>query len=149
MKKKIVWMQCQDNISHTCVVSIIIQQYYYIKKCNTHDVILNIYYFGLLGRFGKGVLSITTDCLFCPLLQFPLTGSRATEPCTRSDDVPYRKLLTVGLSLYLPLIRCLPKKLSSGSWHNFSLSTKLTSSERSRYLVSSTKDFTAIQTTRK
>ena len=56
------------------------------------------------------------------LLQFPRIGSRAAEPCSRSDTVFLQNCCTVGFSLRPPAARCFPKNDSAGSWHNFSVS---------------------------
>ena len=41
-----------------------------------------------LGLLGNGVSSTVMGPRVLPRVQFPLTGFRATEPCTRSEDVP-------------------------------------------------------------
>lgn len=93
-------------------------------------------------RLGSGVSSTMISLFAFPLLQFPLTGFNATEPCSLSDTVFFKKVATVGLSLAPPCILCFPKKLSSGSWQNFSVRTYLTPLILRRKGISSTIDIT-------
>ena len=81
--------------------------------------------FPLRFRLGRGVSS-TDRGPFLFLVQLPLRGSSAAEPCTRRDTVLSRNSLTDGLSLRPPLYLCFPKKASTGSWLNLSLNRYVT-----------------------
>lgn len=96
-----------------------------------------------LPLLGMGVLSTCSReaALSFPLLQLPLRICTALDPCTLNEFDPYRKLFRFGLSLYPPLILCLPKKHSTVSWVNFSVKTNLTPGCDKRYLVSSATAF--------
>ena len=74
-----------------------------------------MHYFAVIfRRFLRGVLSTFGPLKTSPHLQLPLVGLIATDLCVRREIVTCKKLWTVGLSEYPPLICCLPKKLSSG-----------------------------------
>ena len=66
-------------------------------------------------RLGSGVSSTSISLFSFPLLQLPLIGFKATDPCTLNEAEFFKKATTVGLSLDPPCIHCFPKKLSSGS----------------------------------
>ena len=69
----------------------------------------------LLFLFGRGVSSMTISFCLLLFLQFPLTGSSATEPCNLSEVVLSINCFTVGLSFRPPQARCLPKNSSTES----------------------------------
>ena len=80
----------------------------------------NVSFFEYLVFFGNGTaMSVIVD-KSCFLSQFPRTGSSTAEPCTLNDTVLSQNCFTVGLSDLPPHALCLPKKDSTGSWHNFS-----------------------------
>ena len=62
-------------------------------------------------RLGRGASSTLISLFSFPRLQLPLTGFKATDPCTLREAVFFKKAATVGLSLDPPCILCFPKKL--------------------------------------